>query len=105
MTYLLDTSVLVSHWLKGQGFELAVKVLAKDAYCSVLSLFEFGTLMRTQDVEKPVRACLLRDYEHALRGLLGVDGKTVELADWLLTKTPTRLPTADALIAATALPT
>ena len=103
MTYLLDTSTLVSHWLKGKGFELAAEVLAQEAYCSVLSLLEFGTLMRTQGVENPVRAGLLRDYEHALQGVFGVDSQTVELADWLRTKTTTRLPTVDALIAATAL--
>ena len=102
MICLLDTSVLVSHWLKGKGFELAADALAREAYCSVLSLLEFGTLMRAQGVENPVRVCLLSDYEHALRGVFGVDRQTVELADRLRAKTATRLPTVDALIAATA---
>lgn len=100
--YVLDTSALIAHWYEEPGYDKAGLILECETYCSVLTLMEFLSVMRTRKLTESERERTVIFYEELLDGWLDVDRKIVSAADMLRSRSSPRIPGIDAAIAATA---
>jgi predicted nucleic acid-binding protein len=100
--YLLDTSALAVHALRGTGHELVADCLRKGAAACALTCFELTIFLRTQGVEDHHARQAWGAYRTQLRRLCPVDEAVVALALDLRWRATARLPLVDACIAACA---
>ncbi len=105
MTYLLDTSALMAHVLSEPGWETVDRLLqdhSRDVAISVITWLEFNVLTRAIAPEIGDAEEVLALYRELLAEAIPVSRGIAEAALALRLLSPQRLPTADALIAATA---
>jgi predicted nucleic acid-binding protein len=105
MTYLLDTSALMAHVLSEPGWEIVEGILAdypRDAAISAITWLEFNIVARLIS-DRPAEAKeVLALYDHLLAVAIPATREVAEAALGLRLIASKRLPTAGALIAATA---
>lgn len=105
MAYLLDTSAWLAH-LFGETGLLKVRQVFNEpqsqVFVSALSLIEVHARLKSLHKEKNWPA-IYKDYAALFAKILPVDEQVTRVAIQLRAATPARLPTIDALIAATAL--
>ncbi|MBN2452279.1 MAG: PIN domain-containing protein [Lentisphaeria bacterium] len=101
-TYLLDTSVLVLHALRGEGHAFVTDCLRKGASVCALTLFEFALVLRRQGVTTEHAGRVLATYRGQVQRVLPVDETVALQALELRERASARLPIADACIAACA---
>jgi predicted nucleic acid-binding protein len=100
--YLIDTSALAVHALRGNGHEFVADCLRKGAAACSLTLFELTVFLRTQGLGEKHATQAWAAYRTQLRHLYPVDEAVVALALDLRCRASARLPLADACIAACA---
>lgn len=101
-SYLLDTSALSSHLLRGLGHAFVADCMRKGAGVSALTVFEFGTFLKRRGLAVAEIADFWASYRGCLRHVYPVDEAVAALALRLRFDASERLPLADACIAACA---
>ena len=97
--YLLDTSAILAHCFGEEGAGLVRKILAqKEGFVASVSWFE----LRVQLQEYPEADEIIRNYETAAASTFAITHEIAAAAFELRRLSGIRIPTVDALIAATA---
>ena len=105
MKYLLDTSALMAHVLSEPGWEIVDGLLneqSRDTAISSITWLEFNILARATAPNPASAAEVLALYQDLLAEAIPATRETAGAALELRLLAAKRLPTADALIAATA---
>ena len=106
MMYLLDTSAILIHYRKEPGYERILALFddpGNDALLSSVSLAEFGRVLRSNGLEPAQVDETLDAYLPLFAEVVPVDAGVARASIHLMETVPTRMPTADFLIAASAL--
>ena len=105
MTYLLDTSALLSHYRNEEGAP-KVQELFEDDDASIaiasITLTEFSRRMNALGASRDDISTALENYCRILSSVIAIDESIARNAFLLGLQAESRLPLADALIAATA---
>lgn len=105
MTYLLDTSALLAHYRDEVGTDAVQELFDRDGskilLCSV-SLAEMARRLRELAVPEQRVWQIIGDYESLASEIVSVDAGVARKSDLITRRAATRLPLADALIAACA---
>lgn len=105
MTHLLDTTALLAHFLDENGAQEVEALLAlgpRKIGLAAPSWVEFHTRLREIIYDTELVESVFRQYTEALTTILPLDESATRAAIRLRAASPGRLPTADALIAGTA---
>ena len=105
MIYLLDTSALLAHYRDEEG-AAKVQVLFEDDDASIaiasITLTEFSRRMNALGASRDVISTALENYCRVLSSVITIDESIARKAFLLGLEAESRLPMADALIAAAA---
>ena len=97
--YVLDTSALLAHYLVEEGADFIDSILQRDeVYVAAVTWLELRVKLKGEpDAENSARM-----YEDAVAGTIPITREIAARAFELRERTSTRLPSLDALIAASA---
>jgi predicted nucleic acid-binding protein len=102
-SYLLDTSALVAHFLGQPGGDFVADCLRKgQAAVCALTVVEFQALLKRQGLPQARRQQVWSLFREVIVSVFPVDEDVAALAVQLRDEAATRIPLADACIAACA---
>jgi predicted nucleic acid-binding protein len=105
MLYLFDTSALLAHYRRENGWQ-QVQAIFDDAAADILlasvTLTEFARRLRELGANNSEARQIVEDYRLLVNDVVTIDERLAFAAFNLACATPKRLPLADSLIAAAA---
>ena len=105
MLYLFDTSALLAHYRREDGWQ-QVQAIFDDATAEILlasvTLTEFARRLRELGANDSEARQIVQDYRLLVNDVVTIDEQLAITAFDLACATPKRLPLADSLIAAAA---